>query len=106
MVDDNLVVFVTQPASSDLAGLLADLQAGQPDAPTGLLLQEEAGPGQQGAWPQARTVLLVPYRNREHHLWVFLRYFKAFFQVRDAYNTFVSGTLNSQPNEKLVLHNI
>ena len=105
MVDDNLVVFVTQPASSDLAGLLADLQAGQPDAPTGLLLQE-AQPGQQVAWPQARTILLVPYRNREHHLWVFHRYFKAFFQVRGAYNTFISGTLNSQPNEKLVLHNI
>ena len=105
MVDDNLVVFVTQPASSDLAGLLAGLLANLPDAPTGLLLQE-AQPGQQVAWPQARTILLVPYRNREHHLWVFLRYFKAFFQVRDAYNTFISGTLNSQPNEKLVLHNI
>jgi hypothetical protein len=69
--------------------LLAQLQAGQPAGFEDLFRHEEevqqlerAEEHLRGAGGKAGTVLLVPYRNREHHLHIFLQFFSIFFKEK------------------------
>ncbi len=73
----------------DLAVLLAQLQAGQPAGFEDLFRLEEevqllvgAEGHLRGAGEKGGTVLLVPYRNREHHLHIFLQFFSIFFKEK------------------------
>jgi hypothetical protein len=56
----------------------AEQETSQPDAPK----RPSRGSESTGARPSGGTVILIPYRNREHHLWILLEYFKIFFQVK------------------------
>ncbi len=69
--------------------LLAQLQAGQPAGFEDLFqleeevqLLERAEEHLSGAGEKGGIVLLVPYRNREHHLHIFLQFFSIFFKEK------------------------